>query len=231
MLTGSVVQPNILDGRSLWRCRGSLGPPTGDDRPERVGATCSLVVSCSLTSWMGGRFGGAGALRGLPPALASGGWSPLAWPTPHCYIVPSLHFHGLNPGWRAVSSVSGAFPDWRRDFPPKRVLARPMAFVLVAGEQSGGPAGHQHRWDLWIDDRWLPFRARCQGVRLVRVPLFRACRARWPPLGAVCRSPGIRRSLARSGCLWRTTLWEIQWGQSDGLGGLPGTPVALLEAG
>lgn len=41
---------------------------------------------------------------------------------------------------------------------------------------------------------------------------LRACRAGPPPLGAVCASPLVCLT-ARRGCLSRTSLWGIQWGQ------------------
>lgn len=50
---------------------------------------------------------------------------------------------------------------------------------------------HQRRWDLWIDDRWLPFQRRLPGVSQVRVPPSSgACRACGLPPGACMPQPG-----------------------------------------
>ena len=55
--------------------------------------------------------------------------------------------------------------------PPRRGSGEPHGSpTRRGGEGSGGPAGRQRRWDLWIVDRWLPFLSRCRGVRQVRVP-------------------------------------------------------------
>jgi hypothetical protein len=82
----------------------------------------------------------------------------------------------------------------------------------------------QRRWDLWIVDRWLPFRRRFRGVRLLRVPPNgRAASVRLrleqyvpapkrPSRGVegACRGP-------RSG--------KFSGGNRDGPGGTAGTPA------
>ena len=71
---------------------------------------------------------------------------------------------------------------------------------------------HQRRWDLWIDDPWLPFQLRLPGVPRVRVPPSSgACRACGLPPGARMSQPGHAPSGA-AGALWRTGRWGKQWG-------------------
>jgi hypothetical protein len=74
------------------------------------------------------------------------------------------------------------------------------------------PRGHRRRWDLWTVGLWLSILSRFQGVRQVRVPSKR----RAVPVGLHLERYVTARRHAHSACprcLWRTTLWEIQWGQ------------------
>lgn len=121
----------------------------------------------------------------------------------------------------ALRLPSGA-PPTGLGVSPCTDAGEPSGTPTVGARRYWWPPGRQRRWDLWIVDRWLPFRRRFRGVRPVRVPPNgRAAPVRLrleqyvpAPKRASRRGPGACRG-PRSG--------KFSGGNRDGPGGAAGT--------